>query len=456
MKGPHIEGKVIIMKNNNTINATANVTTASIMDSLGNESMGRVYHIVCVGRKNHLADAAGLYDKVYTKDEAKRNAEIFGITYKLTETGSDLLKLVRKGVGITHGGIFHADEVFATALMRMINPNFKVQRVFNVPNNADVLVYDIGRGKYDHHEKDEDKERRENGIPYASFGKLWRDIAPEIFGDDIYKAVDASLVQGIDAVDNGVKDTHNEISSLIHDFNPMWNETWTTPEVQFQKSVELAYQILWRKIQGAMSVLEAKDKVQKALDSRVGDKKIMVLNEYVPYYDYINEEKELLYVVYPSIRGGWNVQTVPTTPGGRIAKMDVPEIWKGYDMKVQLKETYHYNAPLDGMTFCHSSGFVTAFETKDQAIWAAIWLCGKRDKVVKCYFQALHYEYDPCSGYDEWYTNYASEQQLMSILMKKGYEGGNGRWNMPNDPYENWCSYEVVNADDAFRWSLHK
>lgn len=439
------------MKNN--INATNN--TISIIDALRNESMGRVYHITPIGRKSNLADAAGLYDQMYTKDEAESNAKIFGITYKLTETGSDLLKLVRRGVGITHGGIFHADEVFSTALLKMINPEFKVHRMFNVPENSNALVYDIGRGKYDHHEKDENKERRENGVPYASFGKLWRDIAPEIFGEDVYRMVDASLVQGIDAVDNGVKDAHNEISTLIHDLNPMWNET-TTPEEQFQKSVEFAYQILWRKIQSAMSVLEAKCKVQKALDSRIGDKKIMVLDEYVPYCDYISNEKELLYVIYPSIRGGWNVQTVPTVPGGRTAKLDVPEIWKGYDMKAQMKEYYHYNAPLDGMTFCHSSGFVTAFETKDQAIWAAIWLCGKRDKVVKCYSQALHYEYDPCSGYDEWYTNYASEQQLMSILMKKGYEGGNGRWDMPNDPYENWCSYEIVNAEEAFKWSLNK
>ena len=35
----------------------------------------------------------------------------------------------------------------------------------------DALIYDIGRGKYDHHQ--EDAELRENGIKYSSFGLLY-------------------------------------------------------------------------------------------------------------------------------------------------------------------------------------------------------------------------------------------------------------------------------------------
>ena len=72
----------------------------------------------------------------------------------------------------THGGVFHSDDVFSAALLKIINPDIKIIRGFKVPDNFAGLVFDIGGGAYDHHQMD--NEIRENGIPYASFGKLWR------------------------------------------------------------------------------------------------------------------------------------------------------------------------------------------------------------------------------------------------------------------------------------------
>ena len=72
----------------------------------------------------------------------------------------------------THGAKFHSDDVFATAFLRLIKPEIQVTRGFEVPADFDGIVYDIGRGRFDHHQ--EDKEYRENGCPYAAFGLLWR------------------------------------------------------------------------------------------------------------------------------------------------------------------------------------------------------------------------------------------------------------------------------------------
>ena len=76
--------------------------------------------------------------------------------------------------GFTHGAKFHADDLFSTALLRLINPDIQVERGFDVPENFDGIVYDIGRGRFDHHQQD--KEIRENGVPYAAFGLLWREF----------------------------------------------------------------------------------------------------------------------------------------------------------------------------------------------------------------------------------------------------------------------------------------
>ena len=77
-----------------------------------------------------------------------------------------LTQNINEATHITHGGIFHADEVFATAILATLG-DVTVMRVFTVPADTRAFVYDIGRGKYDHHQKG-GNGARENGIPSAS------------------------------------------------------------------------------------------------------------------------------------------------------------------------------------------------------------------------------------------------------------------------------------------------
>ena len=54
--------------------------------------------------------------------------------------------------GFTHAGKFHADDVFATALLQILRPDIKITRGFVVPDDFDGIVYDIGFGMFDHHQ----------------------------------------------------------------------------------------------------------------------------------------------------------------------------------------------------------------------------------------------------------------------------------------------------------------
>ena len=74
--------------------------------------------------------------------------------------------------GFTHGGKFHADDVFSTALLQIVRPDIKITRGFTVPDDFQGIVYDVGGGLFDHHS--EPRETRPNGVPYAAFGLLWR------------------------------------------------------------------------------------------------------------------------------------------------------------------------------------------------------------------------------------------------------------------------------------------
>ena len=85
---------------------------------------------------------------------------------------------------------------------------------------ADMRV-DVGRrsdpatGDFDHHQKGGAGERP-NGIRYASFGLVWRQLGAQLGGgDEAAAAIDERLVQGVDANDTG----QTSASALV-DGNP--------------------------------------------------------------------------------------------------------------------------------------------------------------------------------------------------------------------------------------------
>ena len=95
--------------------------------------------------------------------------------------------------GFTHAGKFHADDVFATALLQIIRPDIRITRGFVVPDDFDGIVYDIGFGMFDHHQ--EPREYRANGIPYAAFGLLWRVLGPGLVGERQARLIDENFIQ---------------------------------------------------------------------------------------------------------------------------------------------------------------------------------------------------------------------------------------------------------------------
>src|SRR5437868_11558554 len=110
----------------------------------------------------------------------------------------------------THSGGFHADDVFALAVLRIVHPDLEIVR----SRDPEVLAavdfrIDVGgrddpaTGDFDHHQKGGAGERP-NGIRYASFGLVWRAHGAALAGsEEAAAAIDERLVQGVDANDNG-------------------------------------------------------------------------------------------------------------------------------------------------------------------------------------------------------------------------------------------------------------
>ena len=62
---------------------------------------------------------------------------------------NELMEQIKKkdARSFTHGGKFHADDVFSAALLFYINPEITILRGNRVPDDFDGIVFDIGRSK---------------------------------------------------------------------------------------------------------------------------------------------------------------------------------------------------------------------------------------------------------------------------------------------------------------------
>lgn len=255
----------------------------------------------------------------------------------------------------THSGIFHADDVFATALLQYLYPDIEIYRGYQVPEDFDGIVYDIGFGKYDHHQVD--RRVRENGIPYAAFGLLWEEFGPEILGEKDAAKFDEEFVQPLDLADNTGK-TYL-LSVLISDRNPSWDKPEVDKETRFYEAVAFAKDILKYRFSHILAEKKAYEIVQGCAAAAID--RIMYLEQPMPWQNAV-KGYDCLYVIYPSIRGGYNIQAVLKDEGNNELKKPFPKAWRG-----KTTEELQRITKIQGFTFCHLTGFLAAADTLEQA-----------------------------------------------------------------------------------------
>ncbi len=268
----------------------------------------------------------------------------------------ELLEEIKKkdAKAFTHGGKFHADDVFSSALLLYINPEIVISRGNKVPEDFDGIVFDIGRGRYDHHQKD--SRVRENGVPYAAFGLLWEVLGKEILGEELAEKMDESFIQPLDINDNtGEK---NELATLIGNFNPPWDAKGGSDEAFFQ-AVSVAGMILENKFERYRGNARADQRVEQVLEEHNPKDRILVLPEFIPCQKAL-AETEIAFVIFPSNRGGYCIQPQKREYSMNY-KCSFPSQWLGLEGEELVKET-----GLSSAVFCHKGGFLmTVGELED-------------------------------------------------------------------------------------------
>lgn len=287
-----------------------------------------------------------------------------------------LIHNIKEAKYITHAGTMHADEVFATAFLDLYNKDIEVMRVSEVEKakiRKDAIVYDIGRGKFDHHQ--EDAKVRENGIKYSSLGLLFEEFGKDYLKqekiediDEVYVGMEKELIEAIDAIDNGVFPEIiapykvKTISDIIKLFNPSFGSN-EKEEEQFIKAVEVAKQIWQETLYSVIGKVKAKKIVLEKIKKEKND--YLELEEYLPYEETLLKTEEgdhLLFVMYPSNRGGYGIKTIKKSLEDKTDRMLFPESWAGLENK-ELEKVSN----IKDISFCHSGRFLVTCKTKEAA-----------------------------------------------------------------------------------------
>ncbi|MBO1518675.1 MYG1 family protein [Oceanisphaera pacifica] len=279
-----------------------------------------------------------------------------------------------KKIIVTHSGKFHADDVFSVATLMHLYPDAQLIRTRDaaIIATGDIVVdvgqeYDANRGRFDHHQRG-GAGARDNGIPYSSFGLVWRHYGLAVCQENSALAdkLDANLVSVIDAIDCGYAisgDDHGvSLSQTIGLLNPTWQEADNFDDC-FLQAVQFASTILMRFIASARAQLDAYQEVVTAI-TQAEDPNIVVLDKYIPWKQAVHDHAlQALYIVYPSPSMQWMIQAVPVSPDSFENKKSLPVAWAGLS-GAELQQATGIN----DAGFCHNNRFIAGAASFTSAI----------------------------------------------------------------------------------------
>lgn len=298
---------------------------------------------------------------------------------------------------VTHSGPFHADDVLAVTVLKDLEPAAAVLRtrdmaVLDAARTDPTIVlvdvgwsYDAALQDFDHHQKDF-QARRDNGVPYASIGLVWKtwgdrwlEQVMEIHDEDerafVFDRIDEDFLASVDAFDCGVvRGTHSveggtgelrvpSIASLLGAYNPVWFEV-ADFDARFQEACDVARGMLRRQARIALAEMRFRNTVSSADDGGP----ILVLPTAGPWQRAVSDHH--LVVVFPAVgESGWLVQAVGDPKSTQFPpplRITFPEAWRG-----QSPDALRELTGIPSMTFCHRAGFIGGAADREDAVQLA-------------------------------------------------------------------------------------
>ena len=267
---------------------------------------------------------------------------------------------------VTHSGIFHADEVFACALLCIAygRDNLAIIRTRDskvleiATQNKDTWVIDVGNSydpsmlNFDHHMRDFDVTNS-FGNKLSSFGM----VVEELLRRDFFAEVKESLLKlsnKVDMLDNGLAKAEDLF------FLTILNHYSENEVINFYSALESATSYLRSLIN--------KWKEERIINLRLNDSLgnmtedgIIYNTDYIPVDERANAIPEAKLVVYKNKAGTYNIQSVNVGETKDFSvRCPTPEGWRG----LRDNELIRASGGLP-LTFCHVGGFLTVTSTDE-------------------------------------------------------------------------------------------
>lgn len=217
---------------------------------------------------------------------------------------------------VTHNASFHADEVFAIALLSAAGFSFSIIRTRDKEILADALAsqntlvldvgmtYDPKMNNFDHHQ---DKNLM------SAAGLIWKEIKDDLCKPELHVYIEP-FIDAIDAIDTNRDLIYHEweklpkgfrnVSSIIKGFNRDVNNE-EQQRSKFLQAINLAEEILKNELYEAGKKYES----DKAYTERlILPNNVAVFNEFNSVW---KEKKQHVFSVMPHATG-WQIQSVDT------------------------------------------------------------------------------------------------------------------------------------------------
>ena len=294
----------------------------------------------------------------------------------------------------THDGIFHSDEVVACAILALLHSGEQIEIVrskdvsYLVEKGADIMV-DVGGGFYDHHQP-EGNGKRENDVPYASAGIVWREFGRELIckcynylynvklnSKDhltlyIFEEIDEKIIQEVDKEDNGISTSIHSFS-FIPSFLPIYDSNYCDFDKGFKLALNATIGILEHEIFSTISRFKIILDIHYMIKNNSIDNRILeVPSQIFPWLEPIvshnskhtfNTWKYIDFVIFPYPSGGWAAQCVPPSLEKKFDQgVPFPKEWAGQTGK--LAEI----SGVEDATCCHKGCFFVRASSKEGVI----------------------------------------------------------------------------------------
>lgn len=290
----------------------------------------------------------------------------------------------------THSGKFHADDAWATAVLKVLFPHADIIRTRDPATieAADFAVdvggiWDPATGRFDHHQKGFNGARP-TGVPYASAGLVWREygarcvaalalahtghVLPDDKAREMAYGIDADVVQYLDLSDVGAAKSAPGgygLSAVISGYNTNWLDEQRLGYGaaaedyrldQFRRAMAVLTDVMVNAVKYRVGALLALQQVRQA-QVHNGGRVLFLENGALPWGQVVRREMpKVLFVISHSIaEQRYMLHTVSVSTESFQARADLPEAWAGLRDAELAAVT---GVPDAG--FCHNGRFIAS------------------------------------------------------------------------------------------------